>query len=753
MPRQSTFGAFSGVFIPSILTILGVIMYLRMGWLTAHTGLYGSLAIITLACAITFITALSISSLATNMKVKAGGIYYIISRSFGIETGAAIGIPLFISQTLGISFYLFGFVESLQILFPQLTTPLIGSVSLLALAGLAFYSTNLAMKVQFFIFIAIGLSLVSFYLGEPINLPDAPRTVFKTASFWVAFSIFFPAVTGISTGLSMSGSLKNPHRDIPLGTILSVIVGFIIYTTVAIKFFYSASPNFLNDNLFAMKDISFFAPLIFLGLWMASLSSALGSLLAAPRTLQALAKDGVFPALFAKEFGENKEPHFATLLTFIMAWGALFLGGLDIIAPVLSMFFLTSYGMLNLATGFEGLMKNPSWRPAFKTNCFVSFLGTLLCCMAMLLISVHATLLAFIFCIIIYFFTRLRDIHSPWSDMRQGLFTMIARYSIVKLTQYSKDYRSWRPHILYLPTTFTQGLPILQFLKLITQNRSFINTLLIEDENAKNIKKQEEEYQEILSQKKIKTFFKIKETNDTLATQLEWIKDCSIGPVKLNTLVLEFPQNTEHSQRIATLIKQGLSSKKNIFILNIPKEQLLKKWTHLELWSDNCISPNSSFKATDGFSENYEASPESNIGYLVLILGHIIKTQAKIKNISWHQVTTDIENKSHLVKEQKLFLQKNRLSFSPWIHNLENNKNIQESFFQTIKQCQKKDPSKKWTQLFKPSPNKLLIVGCSNPKNSDIAWWETLQSQVQSVEAPFILAFTNTSMNFKNVLQ
>ncbi|NLF22821.1 MAG: Na-K-Cl cotransporter, partial [Lentisphaerae bacterium] len=89
---------FKGVFTPSILTILGVILYLRMGWVLGHVGLAATLAIITLSSSVTFITGLSVSALATNMRVRGGGAYYMLSRSLGVEAGAAVGIPLFLAQ-------------------------------------------------------------------------------------------------------------------------------------------------------------------------------------------------------------------------------------------------------------------------------------------------------------------------------------------------------------------------------------------------------------------------------------------------------------------------------------------------------------------------------------------------------------------------------------------------------------------------------------------------------------------------------
>ena len=97
-PRK--FGTFAGVFVPNVLTILGVIMFLRTGWVVGQAGLTGALIILGIANLITFLTTLSLSAIATNTKVGGGGAYYLISRSLGLEIGGSIGVPLFLAQAI-----------------------------------------------------------------------------------------------------------------------------------------------------------------------------------------------------------------------------------------------------------------------------------------------------------------------------------------------------------------------------------------------------------------------------------------------------------------------------------------------------------------------------------------------------------------------------------------------------------------------------------------------------------------------------
>jgi len=184
------FGTFKGVFTPSVLTILGVIMYLRFGWVLGNVGLFQTLLIVTVATGITFLTGLSISTLATNMKVGGGGTYYIISRSLGVEMGTAVSLPLYFAKALGISFYIAGFSEAIVAFAPSLSVKVVGVVALCALTALSYISANLAMRVQFLILAIVGGSLVSFFMGIRLRLRQINWLLFHRNSRFGRCSLF-----------------------------------------------------------------------------------------------------------------------------------------------------------------------------------------------------------------------------------------------------------------------------------------------------------------------------------------------------------------------------------------------------------------------------------------------------------------------------------------------------------------------------------------------------------------------------------
>ena len=219
--KEGGLGTFGGVYTPSILTILGVIMYLRFGWVVGNVGLLGSLLIVTLATSITFLTSLSVAAIATDQQVRIGGAYYMISRALGIESGGAIGIPLYIALALSVSLYVVGFAESLVNVFPNFSIQWVGVITTISVTALALVSAKAAIRAQYVIMLAIVISLISLVFGGPVEASDtliAAEVNHVPESFWVVFAVFFPAVTGIMAGVNMSGDLKNPTKSIPFGT-------------------------------------------------------------------------------------------------------------------------------------------------------------------------------------------------------------------------------------------------------------------------------------------------------------------------------------------------------------------------------------------------------------------------------------------------------------------------------------------------------------------------------------------------------
>ncbi|MFC1878144.1 amino acid permease, partial [Thermodesulfobacteriota bacterium] len=376
--RQGTLGTFSGVFTPSILTILGIILFLRLGYVVGNAGLGRALVILALANGISVLTSISLSAIATNIKVKGGGDYYLISRTLGPEFGGALGIVLFLAQSVSIGFYCIGFGEVLAQIFPL---SIFRSYGPQAVAGgavfflfiLAWLGADWATRFQFVVMGIMTAALISFFGGgimqwESTNLVQNWRPPVDGPGFWVVFAIFFPAVTGFTQGISMSGDLKDAGKSLPLGTFMAVGISIVVYFLSAVVFSASLPQAVLSSDYTAMNRVAIFGFLITAGVIAATLSSAMASFLGAPRILQSLASDRIFPFLlpFAKGEGAANNPRRGVLLAGGIAIMTIGLGNLNVIAPIVSMFFLISYGLLNYATYYETRAASLFFRPRFK---------------------------------------------------------------------------------------------------------------------------------------------------------------------------------------------------------------------------------------------------------------------------------------------------------------------------------------------------------------------------------------------------
>jgi solute carrier family 12 sodium/potassium/chloride transporter 2 len=459
---KKTFGTFAGVFTPTTLTILGVIMYIRQPWVVGNAGIVGALAILLISVAITFTTALSLSSITTNVRIGAGGAFSIISKSLGLEIGGAIGIPFYIAQALAVAMYVFGFREGLNSILPSLNPLLLDIIIFSVVMTIAFKSTSFAFKIQYVILGIIVLSLISIYGALFVNdlnydfelfgqYPGSIENSFSGTSFWVVFAVFFPAVTGVMAGANMSGDLTSPRKSIPKGTISAVILTTIIYISLIFVASLLATPNELASNYNLFIDKALYSPIVLAGLLGATLSSALGSFIGAPRIMLALAEKGILPKSKELEKTSKKgEPVNSMLITAIIVFIGISLRDLNTIAPILTMFFMITYAMVNIVVLVEQLLSLPSYRPTLKVPLIIPALGAFGSIAIMFVINVIVALTSLILIFIFYFYLVNLKLKSEAGDSRSGLFTALAEWATKKSSNLSpqKEVRSWRPDLL-----------------------------------------------------------------------------------------------------------------------------------------------------------------------------------------------------------------------------------------------------------------------------------------------------------------
>ncbi len=590
--RSAGLGTFAGVFTPSILTILGVIMYLRLGWVVGNVGLIPTLIIITLATSITFLTALSVSAIATDQHVRTGGAYYMISRSVGIETGGAVGIPLYLAQALSVALYTVGFAESVVNVFPVFNEKAVGIVTTLAVTALAMRSARTAIRAQYIIMAAIGLSLLSLLAGSPAE--DGRTGLFLlgepgSAGFWVVFAVFFPAVTGIMAGVNLSGDLKKPRRSIPRGTLAAVGVGYVIYMGIAIVLASRATPETLIADSLVMRRMAFWGDAMLLGVWGATLSSAVGSILGAPRVLQALARDGVLPRplrWLGRGAGPDDEPRWGTIFTLVICLTAVYLGNLNVIAPVLTMFFLTTYAVLNLAAGVERFLGSPSFRPTFRVHWSLSMAGAIGCVAAMVLINSAATLVAAAFVIAIYVWLQRRELTTTWGDVRRGIWMAVTRAGLLRLSS-APDTRNWRPHLLVLSGAPTSRWHLIDLAVSLTHNRGLmtVSTVLADDSVSRGRQyAMETTIRDYLMRRGVSSLVRVVTAPDPFSGAEHLIAAYGLGAVAPNTVILGDTEELEHRARYCQMVTSFHEAQRNVIIVQDHPERGFGKRQRIDVW-------------------------------------------------------------------------------------------------------------------------------------------------------------------------
>ncbi|MEM7801438.1 MAG: amino acid permease, partial [Chloroflexota bacterium] len=420
--------------------------------------------IILLAFGITICTGLSMSSIATNIRIGAGGAYAIVSQSLGLEVGGSLGIPRYISQALAITLYIFGFREGWLWVFPNHPAFLVDLITFLLVWGIAYKSADLAIKTQFGIMAIIALSFLSIGIaafqgsmqyelsavGLWGNFPGSPENNFSGTDFWTVFAVFFPAATGIMAGANMSGDLKNPRRSIPIGTMAAIGLSLVIYILLAYWLARSATPDELVSNYYVVVDKAFWGPPIIAGIFGATFSSALASMVGSARILQAMGTHQILPQSgWLAQVNSAGEPRNAMLVTGLLVFATLLFRDLNAIAPLITMFFLITYAMLNIVVLIEQALGLVSFRPLFRVHPIIPSLGLIGSIFVMIIVNPLLTLISIGVVVVFYGVLARQHLDAPFEDVRSGLFVAFAEWAAKRVTEMpTMQERAWKPNLL-----------------------------------------------------------------------------------------------------------------------------------------------------------------------------------------------------------------------------------------------------------------------------------------------------------------
>lgn len=591
MPQKKKFGTFAGVFTPSVLTILGVIMYMRLGWVVGNAGLIGAIVIIIIAHVIAVTTGLSVSSVATDKKIGAGGIYYVLSRSMGIPIGGSIGIALFVGTAFSIALYLIGFAESFNAYLGFGTTindlRLTGTIALCVLTVLALISTSAALKTQFIILAAIIVSLISIFLGSTefaptsINLFSAENSV----PLEVVFAVFFPAVTGFTAGIAMSGDLEDPKKSIPRGTLYAIGVGLLVYIILAVFMAFTIDSEVLKTDYNILMKIALIAPAVVAGIWGATLSSALGGILGGPRILQAMSIDKVTPTFFSKGKGANNEPVNALFLAFIIAEVGILIGELDIIARVVSMFYLTAYGFINISFFLES-WANPDFQPSFKVKRWIGLIGFIACFAVMFKLDMMAMIVALAVISAMYFGLQRKEVKLQSNDVWKSVWENVVNKGLKKIDAKTEENSNWNPNIILFSGKSDHQSYLLELCKTISGRTGIVTNfkLILDKENSQPpLKKIDQVVRDDMFQN-LGIFARQIKVDNIYSGITNIASTFGFSGVEPNTIMMGWPKGLEDSTEYSKMTQTLLHLDYNLLYLDFDRKSKFGNYSSVDLW-------------------------------------------------------------------------------------------------------------------------------------------------------------------------
>jgi len=609
--KGNQFSTFAGVFTPSILTILGVIMFLRAGYVIGQAGIVNTILILCAAEAISLLTAISMSAIATNTPVAGGGAYFLISRALGPQFGGAIGLALFLAQALSVPFYILGFTNSLIASFPSLSewfVPIaLGTAAILFTVNII--SSGLAIRVQYIVMTLLALAIVSF-LGGAILLFDpelfhanlGQSYTKPTIGYWTVFAIYFPAVTGILAGVNMSGDLKDPARSLVRGTMAAIAVGFVVYLLEILICGGSQQREDLVAQPFEMlvKNALWGTGFLVMGgVFAATISSAVGSFLGAPRVLQALARDRIFPILgiFGRGSKDKDEPRFGLVLTLGLTFAViLLLGGgdsmaaFDMIAAVVTMFFLCTYGMINFAAFVESFGANPSFRPRFQFyHWTTSILGFVACLAVMLLIDALAAIVAILVIAGIYVYLSRKVFRSAFGDARLGFQYALVVRALQKLRQMTPHAKNWRPTFLVLAGNTQTHMTLIKYAVWMEGGRGLVTAAQVISGDLETFAARVESLRTamdtFLRNNRLAVFPEVVFAENVDEGISTLVQAHSIGPLKPNTVLFGWPRSDERAEVMFRHISSIAAMGKSVVVVadkGLPTEH--RRRHRIDIW-------------------------------------------------------------------------------------------------------------------------------------------------------------------------
>eukprot|EP00043_Microstomoeca_roanoka_P001318 m.32135 g.32135 ORF g.32135 m.32135 type:complete len:920 (-) comp10752_c0_seq2:370-3129(-) len=625
--QKKGLSTFFGVFVPCVLSIFSVILFLRLGFVLGQAGLIGTLVMLGVAYFVVALTILSISAISTNGIIKGGGAYYMISRSLGPEFGGSIGTIFFFANVCASALYIAGFVESLVDNFgPSSSIDALPSSHWMIFAyssGVLLFcliiclvGANAFARASFLIFIVVMTSVVSVFVsfgvvGERNIDPPASNSHVNTTlvytglsqdtlrdnlnanftvdyttgvkqTFQSVFGVLFNGCTGIMAGANMSGDLAQPSRSIPLGTLAASGFTFLVYVALFALSAAAATRALLVNDYDYLEDTSLKSPLVTMGVFAATLSAALSTLIGASRILEALARDQLFGSWMLVFIGKgnSSNPIRAVFASWFLVQLVLFVGQINIIAPIVSMLFLLCYGVVNLACFVQRVQASPNFRPTFKYfSWHTGLLGAISCVAVMFFVQPMYAAASFLLMMLLFIFISYRAIPSNWGEVSQALIYHQVRKYLLRLKDNTISVKYWRPQLLLLVTNPRHHYNVISFMNdlkkggLLVLGQVHVDTF--SREAIQDVRAIKSAWLTLASTAKWKAFVDVVLGRSVREGVRSLLSTCGLGGMRPNIVVLNFCHDDKtDDQLIDRMAKAADRAARNAWIRTFSSSEL-----------------------------------------------------------------------------------------------------------------------------------------------------------------------------------
>ncbi|KAM9344372.1 solute carrier family 12 member 8 [Pholidichthys leucotaenia] len=361
------FGTWDGVFTTCMINIFGVVLFLRTGYLVGNTGVLLGMVLVSMVVVFALVTVMSGIGVSELCGVGSGGIYSMISTILGGRVGGAIGLLYVFGQCVAGAMYITGFSESVAELLglqSQWAVRCMSAAVLLALLGINLAGVKWIVRLQLLLLAVLAVSTLDFVIGTFTHLdPEHGFIGYSSAllssntmshyspgeTFFTVFGVFFPAATGVMAGFNMSSDLQKPEHNIPVGTLAAVFTSWFLYLVFVFLLGAICTREALRYDFLIAEKVSLVGFLFLLGLYISSLASCMGGLYGAPRILQCIAQERVIPhlAFLGTGKGANRTPVAAICLTSLLTMAFIFIGQVNVLAPIVTINFLLTYSFID----------------------------------------------------------------------------------------------------------------------------------------------------------------------------------------------------------------------------------------------------------------------------------------------------------------------------------------------------------------------------------------------------------------------